>query len=324
MSLNHKILTEIKQAGKIMIASHLNPEGDALGSSLALYHHFKAGKKIQVFNQDPIPYFLAFLPGAEKVVHRLEQIRPDDQLVVVVDCAGLDRVTEKFPALVAGKKIINIDHHQTNPGFGAINLVRPLASSAGEIIFKLLSDSGKKIGKETATCLYTALMMDTGSFRYSNTTKDTLAVASRLVTLGARPGVISKNVYENHPAGWLKLLSLALQTLSLSKTGQRAELILNQEMLEKAGATKEMSEGMINYLMMVRGVEVAILYRQSGKNKYKVSFRSTGKVNVAKFCETLGGGGHCQAAGATMPGELRQIQKLIRSRVDRLIAHNAG
>jgi len=320
MSLNQKIRTEIEKTGKILIASHQNPEGDALGAGLALYHHFRKNKKIQVFNQDPIPYFLAFLPGADKIIHRLDRIQTDFKLVIAVDCTDLERVSEKFPAFVQGKRIINIDHHETNKRFGALNLVHAKASSTGEIIFKLLAGSGKKISKEIATCLYTAVMMDTGSFRYSNTTSATLEVASQLVALGAKPGEIAKQVYENQPRNWLKLLSLVLQSFNLSETGERAELTLNQGMLNKTGAGKEMSEGMINYLMMISGVEVGILYRQLDKNKYKVSFRSRGKINVAKLSESLGGGGHAQAAGATMNGGLEEIKKLVRARVDQLLA----
>jgi len=319
MNQIQKINREIVKAKKILIASHQNPEGDAIGSTLALYHHFSSGRKIQMLNLDKLPYFLEFLPGSEKIFHSLEHIRPDFELAIIVDCTDPTRVGANFWELLKGKKVINIDHHESNRFFGELNFVQPEISSTGEIIFTLLKNSGKKLSARTATCLYTAIMMDTGSFRYSNTSKNTLAIASELVALGAKPGEISKQVYENHPPAWLKLISMALSTHQISASGKRAEMTLTSAMFRKSGAGKEMSEGLINYLMMLRGVEVGILYRQISKNKYKVSFRSAGKVNVAKLSEALGGGGHKQAAGATMEGNLKDIQARVRILVDDVI-----
>ena len=319
MDLIRKIIAEIEQARRILVASHANPEGDALGSSLAIAHHFAKGKKIQVINLDQLPYFLEFLPGADKIVHTLEQVNKDFDLAVVVDCSDLDRVSAQFPALVQGRRIVNIDHHETNRQFGRLNLVDAKASSTGEIIFQLLKQTKIPLSRKTATCLYTALMMDTGSFRYANTSSRTLETAARLVELGAKPGEISRSVYESHPQAWLLLLGQVLPTFNISRDGRRAELTLTDEMYQAAGAGKEMSEGLINYLMTVKGVEVAILYRQIPNHKFKVSFRSRGKINVAKLSEQFGGGGHDMAAGATLEGELDEIKQRVREKVDQLL-----
>jgi phosphoesterase RecJ-like protein len=322
MSAIPKIINEIGQARSILVASHRNPEGDALGSSLAVFHQFGKDRRIQVFNSDPVPYFLAFLPGADQVIHELGKIKADYDLLVVVDCANLSRVCEKFPEFAAGRKIINIDHHESNHEFGFLNLVEPKASSAGEILYKLFNESGRPINKNAATCLYAAISMDTGSFQYINTSQVTLDAASALVRLGAEPAVISRNLYESHPKSRLLLLAQVLQTVKFSDDHKRADMTLTREMFDKAQAGPAMAEGFINFLTSVAGVEVAILFRQLGLDKFKVSFRSVDKINVAQLSEKFGGGGHHQAAGATLEGTLEDIQNLIRKEVDDLIAGN--
>jgi len=319
MSLSQKINKEIERASRILVASHQNPEGDAIGSALALYHHWKDEKEIQVFNEDKAPYFLCFLPGAELIKHRLRELKRNFDLVVVVDCANLSRVSEKFSEFIKGRKIINIDHHQTNSNFGMLNLVSAQASSTGEIIFELLKKSGKRLNPETATCLYTAISMDTGSFQYINTSYNSFKTATELVKLGAQPNQIAKAVYHSHPPARLLLLCQVLATLEFSKNQKRADITLSQDMYKKAQASPEMAEGFINYLTSIKGIEVAILFRQVEKNQYKVTFRSMGKVNVARLAEELGGGGHHQASGATLNGSLEQIKRQIRVRVDNLI-----
>jgi len=319
MDTNRKIINEIEASRSILVAAHRNPEGDALGSSLAVFNLFGKDKQVQVFNPDLMPYFLAFLPGAGLVVHDLQEIKPFE-LAIVVDCSNLNRVCDQFPEFLAGKKIINIDHHETNNNFGELNLVDPKASSTGEILYQLFKGSGRPINKDAATCLYAAISMDTGSFQYQNTTQLTLDAAAGLIKLGAKPAEISHNLYERHPKSRLLLLAQVMPTVKFSDNGQRAEMTLTKEMLDKAQAGPAMAEGFINFLTSVASVEVAILFRQLGKEKYKVSFRSTEKFNVARLCEKFGGGGHRQAAGATLEGKLEDIQKLIRKEVDDLIA----
>jgi len=319
MSLIPKICEELEQASRLLVASHQNPEGDAIGSSLAILHHFPE-KKIEVFNADPLPYFLEFLPASEKIIHKLDELSWDYELALVLDCAHLERVEKDFARRLQGIRIINIDHHQSNCQFGELNLVEAQASSTGEILYQLFSHLGRPISRDTATCLYTAIMMDTGSFRYINTTPASLEIAFQLAKLGANPAYIARQVYENHPPARLLLLAQTLQTLKFGSEGRRAEIVLTQEMFKKAGASPSMAEGFINYLTSVRGVEVAILFRELELGRYKVSFRSQGKVNVAKLAEELGGGGHFQASGATLEGKLEEIQALVRKKVDELIA----
>jgi len=315
-----KICDELQKAA-LLVASHKNPEGDAIGSTLAFYHTFP-DKKVELFNADPVPYFLKFLPGVEKIRHQMNELSGEYDLVVIVDCANPDRVCERFFQQIKPKFTINIDHHESNSYFGDLNLIDPKASSTGELLFQLFSCFPQKINSQTATCLYTAIMMDTGSFRYINTTPRSLEIASKLANLGADPAWIARNVYESHPPARLILLGMALQTMVFSPDGKRAEMTLTKEMFQKAQADVSFSEGFINYLTSVAGVEVAVLFRELDKNTYKVSFRSQGRVNVAKLAEELGGGGHFQASGTTLKGSLDDIKKLVRQKVDELIAQS--
>ena len=323
MSVAQKIISEIEKAKTILVAAHRNPEADALGSSLAIFHHFGKDKKITVFYDDSLPYFLEFLPGVELVVHDLAKLSRDFDLAVIVDCANLSRVCEKFPEFIKGKRILNIDHHESNALYGELNLVEPKASSTGEVLFKMFSNSDRLIRKNTATCLYAAISNDTGSFQYTNTSQYSLETASSLVKLGANPAAIAHYLYETHPRSRLMLLAQMLQTLKFSDDGRRGEVTLTKKMFESTGANVAMSEGFVNFLTATAGVEVAILFREQGPDKYKISLRSFGDLNVSKLCEKHGGGGHSQAAGCTIEGKLEDVQATVRKEVDELLSRKS-
>ena len=251
MEIIPQINNEIEQAKSILVASHRNPEADALASSLAILHHFGKGKKIQVFNADANPYFLEFLPGAQSVIHDLEKVSKDFELAVVVDCAALSRVCEPFPEFLKGKRIINIDHHESGKGFGDLKLINPHASSTAEILYQVFSESGRKISKDTATCLYAAISNDTGSFQFRNTSRAALETAACLVKLGANPAAIARGLYESHPKSRILLMAMAFQTIVFSPDSKRADITLTTEMFQKSGATVPMTEGLVNFLTAV-------------------------------------------------------------------------
>jgi phosphoesterase RecJ-like protein len=223
---------------------------------------------------------------------------------------------------VKGKRIINIDHHESGKGFGDLKLINPHASSTAEILYQLLSESDRPILKDTATCLYAAISNDTGSFQFRNTSRAALETAACLVKLGANAAEIARGLYESHPKSRILLLAMVFQTIVFSHDSKRADITLTTEMFKNSGATVPMTEGFVNFLTAVQGVEVAILFRQMGPAKFKISLRSQGAINVARLCEKFGGGGHAQAAGANLEGELAAVQELIRKEVDELIAKN--
>ncbi len=306
-----------------VVACHVNPEGDALGSALGLAAFLEEwGKRVSTFCQDPVPRIVEFLPGSRSVIRDVNGLDLP-QAIVVVDSSDLRRTGGEFPKFVNRFKkqvagpLVNIDHHSSSDDFGDINLVLAGASSTCEILYEILLASRRRISPRVATCLYTGLAHDTGSFRFTNTTARTLETAARLVKAGANPSEICFNLYENQPRSKVELLALVIETLRFSDDGRRAEMVLTDEMFKRTGTDASAAEGFINLISAVEGVDVAMLFRQQGNDVYKVSFRANDKVDVAEVAKGLGGGGHRQAAGATVEGDLEKVRREVHSALDR-------
>lgn len=307
----------IEQSYSFIVASHVDPEGDAIGSSLALYYALKGlGKKVCVYNESGVPRILKFLPGAELIVRELESVNEYDA-IFVVDCGDIDRLG-KLKNKLEKLKIINIDHHSTNDSFGHLNFVDRNAAAAGEVVYDLLRKLGVVFTREIATNLYTALVVDTGSFRYASTTPRSFKIAAELLTMGVDPWEVAKNIYENFPYERMKLLGDALQTMELVKNGLYAFIVVTREMLSKYNATEDLTEGFVNFGRAVEGVEVSILFKETGEDQYKLSFRSKGDINVAMIAQSLGGGGHKNAAGCKLRGSLTEVKQKVISAIENL------
>ncbi len=324
-----QILDAMSRHREFVAACHVNPEGDALGSALALRAFLKEqGKHVKPFCKDQVPHILKFLPGSEAVISRVSELDLPEA-ILIVDCAELERTGDEFMQFVANfhrkatGAVINIDHHESNTLFGDINLVEPEASSTCEVLYDLFQDSAQDISLANATCLYTGLVHDTGSFQFPNTTARTLKSAASLVEIGVKPTEVSRNLYENQPQARLRLLALALATLRFEDRGRRAEMVLTSEMFQKTGTGADAVEGFINYLSAVQGVEVAVLFREDSPKRYKVSLRSHEQVDVGKVAASLGGGGHRQAAGATLEGSLKQVRNSVHNLLDQYMARNS-
>ena len=294
-----------------MISTHQNPEGDAIGSILALGLALKSlGKEVRILTQDPVPEVLAFLPGAQEIVHRAPLDGRFD-MAFALDCGDRARLGEEFNKVKGIGKIVNIDHHVSNGFFGDVNLVDPRASSAAEIIFDLVRILGAPFTREVAENIYTGLLTDTGSFHYSNTSPQTFAAARACVLAGVDPGEVSQKVYDTQPLPRLRLLPRVLDTLEFSEGGRVSSVIVTQQMLKEAGATVAMTEDFINFPRSVQGVEVALLFREVTPQKYRVSMRSCGAVDVARIAGRFQGGGHPAASGCTVEGSLSEVQAKI-------------
>lgn len=290
-----------------MLTTHMNPEGDAIGSTLALAIALSSiGKKVTVNTADPVPGVLRFLPLSEKV-QQVKTVGGRFDAVIVLDCGDLERVGFLKKDNIPADILINIDHHKTNLGFGTMNLVEEAVASA-DIVYTIIKKMGIPVTPEIAACIYTAIMTETGSFRYTNTTEHTLRVAGEMVRYGADPSAIADNVYNRNSLGRLNLLGRVLSTLKLSEDGKIAWITVLEEMFRETGTTKEDTEDMINYPRSVAGVEVAILFRQAG-NDWKLSFRSNGRVDVALVSLEFGGGGHMMAAGCLLKGTLEEVRE---------------
>jgi phosphoesterase RecJ-like protein len=300
-----------------LITAHERLDGDAIGSELALCHMLRnLGKEAVIYNQDRTPGNYLFLPGSDRIVHELPAIDPFE-VAFILDCGDLDRIGEAAARIGTIPNLVNIDHHVSNGGFCDIRLVDPQASSTGELIFRLVRDMGFAMAGAMATCLYTAILTDTGGFRYGNTRRGTLLAAADLVACGADPQWISENVYESDPPARIRLLAAVLPTLRLEEGGRVGSLTVTQKALADAGAFPEYTEGFVDLPRSIRGVEISILYMELPDGRFKLSLRSKGTVNVERVARAFGGGGHINAAGCRVEGELsairRRVIKAIRS-----------
>lgn len=313
-----QIIGEIKKGKTFLVSSHVNPEGDAVGSSLALALGMRQlGKDVTVYLPDRVPEIFRFLPSADKVVSRLDGTY---DATFVVDCGQMDRLGREFNNIDEKGKIINIDHHPTNNGFGDINILEPGASATGEIVFDLLKAIPVVITIDMATNIYTAILTDTGSFRYSSATPRAFQIAGELVAKGVDPWGIAQRVYESYPAKRFRLLGEVLETLEVTSSRKVASLIVTQEMLDKTGADKELTDGFVNFARAVEGVEVAVLFRESGPGVCKVSFRSRGRCDVSQIAEVFGGGGHRNAAGCEIKGPLEEVKAKVLKAINKQLA----
>jgi len=305
------------------LAAHRNPEGDAIGSLLAVRHLLQGlGKSALAYSGDPAPAFLSWLPGADRMLFEIKALE-GAEAVIVLDCGDLERPGEEFRQFAASRPTLNIDHHQTNTHFGTVNWVDAAASSTGEMIALLARTMKVRLSPEIATCLYCAILTDTGSFQFPNTTARALELASEMIAAGAKPQVIANHYYHAQPVSRLLLLSRCLATLEFSHDFSQGELVITLEMFERSGAGPDAAEGIINFLMDVATVKVAVLYRQSGSQEWKVSLRSKGELDVAGLCEGFGGGGHKNAAGCRLSGSLAEVKKTVRENVAKLL-HSAS
>jgi phosphoesterase RecJ-like protein len=306
------VVEKIKGGERFLVVSHVNPEGDALGSLLGMALALKGlGKDVVAFLQDPVPVPFGFLPGSGSVVYTLDGEAPFDS-TFAVDCGQRERLGKRFLAFQHGGNLINIDHHVSNDSFGDINIVAPDASAAGEIIFDLCKAAGIEITPDIATNLYVAIHTDTGSFRYSSATPESFVKAGELLRLGADARDVAVKVYESCPARKFKLLGKVLDTLDVfwdGLDGKVAMLEVSLDMMDSVGADKADADGFVNYARSIEGVEVGVLLRESAPGDFKISFRSKEGIDVSSVAQGFGGGGHVNAARCNIQGTLEEVKR---------------
>jgi phosphoesterase RecJ-like protein len=313
-----QVVELIESKRRFAITSHVRPDGDSLGSSLGLYWLLRALEKdAEVIMRDPVPHAYQQLPGAKNVRVTPSVDRAYDA-VLVIECSDITR-----PGLIDLEKqfVVNIDHHSTTALFGTINWIDSTASAVGEMIYNLCKATGVRVTKEMAECVYTALITDTGSFHYSNTTERTFKVASELVRTGVKPAKTAECVFASYPWSRIQLMGAVLSTAKRDASGRVACMRQTLEMQASAEASDEDADGFVNYPLTVGEVEAVALLKECTPGVYRTSLRSKGDVNVARVAELFGGGGHRNAAGCTLKGtweeaELR-IVGLLRDAVER-------
>jgi len=303
------IATIVKRGKRFFLASHKDPDGDAIGSLLALGEALVlSGKEVVLFNEGPITDSLAFLAGSEKIVDRFNPESEFDALFVL-DCGTLERLGGSYSNIGHIKPLINIDHHGSNSQFGDVNFVDSNSSSVGEIIYRLIQVADLPMSKNIAEDLFVAIQTDTGSFRYENTTKETFTIAAEMVEWGINPWKISRKVMDEFSLKKLRLLELTLQTIEIFHSGKVGLITITQQMFSKAEADNFDSERFVDYPRLISGVEIGVLVKELGKDHYRFSLRSNDWVNVADLAYHFGGGGHPKAAAFTRYGSLDSIKQ---------------
>jgi len=305
MKAPEDLLKKIRLGNRFLLTSHINPDGDAIGSELGLARLLRRmGKGAVVWNHDPIPTIYRPLPGSERV-HTGEEPPagfPDMfDAIIVLECPSPDRTG--LEQHLSAKPIINIDHHLGNQHYGVINWVDSAAPAVGEMVYRLSQGLKLALDPETASCLYLTLVTDTGGFRFSNTTAAAFEAAAALVRDGAHPEQVSQWLYESQPLAVVRLVGEMLQTLQIHDDGRIATARLTPEMFDKVGAAPGDSEGLIDYPRSIAGVDAVALIRQRDDGSHKVSLRSRGDVDVEKIARHNGGGGHRNAAGFVLEGD---------------------
>ena len=306
-------IKEIVDRGRtFLVTTHIDPDGDAVGSALAVYYALKRlGKEATVYLGDKVPYRYDFLPRpSEDLVHEIPE-KPFDG-IFVMDCGNFFRVGDGYEKLKGKGPIINIDHHETNEAFGQINILDERASSTAEILFLILKALAVPFNYEMAINIYTAILTDTGSFRYENTHPRSFTICEEMTRHGVQPSFVAGMVYENHPKQRFLLLCLVLETLKTYHDDKLAIVVVTEEMFERTNTNREYTDGFVELLKEMKGLEVAALARQIGPESYKISMRSKGRVDVASVALTFGGGGHKNAAGCTIEGKAEEVcEKLV-------------
>ncbi len=313
-----QVVELIENKDRFAITSHIRPDGDSLGSSLGLFWLLRAlDKDVEVIMRDSAPPAYQKLPGADSVRVTPAVDRAYDG-VFVIECSDIDR-----PGLIDLEKqfVVNIDHHSTTELFGTVNWIDSTASAVGEMIYNLCKATGVRVTKEIAECVYTALLTDTGSFHYSNTTERTFKIASELVRIGVKPAKSAEAIFGSYQWSKIELLSQVLSTARRDDSGRVAWMRQTLEMQERARASDEDADGFVNYPLAVGDVEATALFKECAPGIYRTSLRSKGDVNVAKIAEQFGGGGHRNAAGCTLRGDWDEIEQqvvpLLRDAVER-------
>ena len=307
-----EVLKHIGQRDKFLLTSHARPDGDAIGSALACCQILRLmGKQADVVFRDSVPRIYRPLPFADSVV-QADRVNGDYEAAIILECDSIQRT--RLTGL-DNQFLISIDHHQSGKPFAHVNWIDPNAVATAELVYRLAREAGVKISPGIATCLYTALLTDTGSFMFEGTNENTFALARELVLAGADPARCARGIYFAHSTAKMRLLGAALS--NLQREGNLAWIWVTHEQMEKAQAKEEDCEGLVNYALAIQDVQVAAFLRELPDGRYRVSLRSKGEVNVAAVAETFGGGGHECASGCSLDGPLSAAVERILSKLRR-------
>lgn len=311
--MNQAVLNEItsilRRGTQFLIATHMDPDVDGIGSMLALGRSLDmAGKETRLLVEQRLESPCDSLSGAERVVNRIDFDTHFDA-IIVLDCGKLERVGTSYRKLAGIKPMINIDHHQTNNAFGDLSVVDAQSSSTAELVYQIIQKTDLPFDQESAENIFAALQADTGSFKYENTTPLCLKIAAEMIEMGVRPWDISLRVMDSFTVPRLNLLKMGLAKLEFPCDGRIGMMTITRDMFEAVNANSMDSEHFVNYPRYVPGVQIAVLIKQTGEKRYKFSLRSNSSVNVANLASQFNGGGHAKAAGFECEGSLDELKR---------------
>ncbi len=308
-----RTLAALRRSRRVVLTAHKGPDGDGLGSILALAALLRGmGKSVQAAADGGVPARLAFLPGAAAVIDRPGRRWGDFDTLVVVDSGSFDRVGWVGANLPPDATIINIDHHASNTRFGSLNWVEPHLGSVGEMVYRLVRAAGSPLSRELAIPLYVAMVSDNGSFQYSSTGPYSHLIAADLLRAGVRPDWVTERLHNSRSPGELKLLAEAVRRMRTAADGRIAWTSFPRSLFARIGATPDESQEYVSLLRSVRGTALSMLLRETSEpGRVKVSLRGDGSVNCNHLARQFGGGGHARAAGCTIAGRLKDVERRV-------------
>jgi len=295
-----EVLKNIEQRNRFLLTSHARPDGDAVGSALACSQILRLmGKQAEIVLRDGVPRIYQSLPFAANVV-QAERISGEYDAAIILECDSIQRTHLEG---LENQFLINIDHHLSGRPFANVNWIDPKAVATAEMVYRVAREAGVEVSPEIATCLYTAVLTDTGSFMFAGTNEHTFSLARQLVLAGADPVRCARSIYFGHSTAKMRLLGAALS--HLQREGSLASIWVTEDEMNQFNAKEEDCEGLVNYALSIYDVQVAVLLRELPDKRVRVSLRSKGEINVASVAEHFGGGGHECASGFSVDGPLQ-------------------
>jgi phosphoesterase RecJ-like protein len=317
MNTFEEIIAVVNQHQRFVILSHIRPDGDAIGSTIALGSTLESmGKDVTYINEDGVPESLVFLPGSDRVKQPTKEVL-DIEVAIAVDCANKLRLGENALKMAANAKLwINIDHHKSNPGYGDLNYIDANSPATGQILYQMITEQGLTLTDEARDSIYVAVSTDTGSFQYSGTTAATYEMAADLVKRGLETGKINEQIYDSFPYRRVALTRELLNTLEISPSGEIADWQLLKKVKHDHDLQPDDSEGLIDMIRSIQGVNVALFFEELMDDSIRVSIRSKiGSIDACEIAQIFGGGGHAKAAGIRMPGPISEARRTVISEV---------
>jgi bifunctional oligoribonuclease and PAP phosphatase NrnA len=318
-----RIVDEIRRRHRFVISSHVRPDGDAIGSQLAMAYALRhLGKQVRVVNGDKPPTPLLVFPGVP-AIEVMQEIDDPGDAVIVMECGDLARTG------VSGFErgfVINIDHHPGNTMYGALNWFDLSAAACGEMVFGLVRALGVPLTEEIATHVYIAILTDTGSFHYSNISPGTFEICRQCVEAGVDPPSVARSIFDSNNLGRLKLFGAVLSRMELDASGRLATVYVDQKMATECGGTYEDTEGLINLPLTVKEIQAVVFFKEHGRDEWRISMRSKGDIDINAVAKVFGGGGHKNASGCSARGGFddlkRQFCELIMKQIDAVAVHS--